>query len=103
MAFFEVAPKVLLGMEACPGSQWLARRLAAMGHDARIIPSRFVKPYVKSNKTDKPRAKNGPRSRATNLEPEGRISSRPCRQKRLTDQRPDTFTQAGASSTKTLQ
>lgn len=52
MAFFEAAPKVLIGMEACPGSQWLARRLVAMGHDARIIPARFVKPYVKSNKTD---------------------------------------------------
>ena len=52
MAFFDTAPKVLIGMEACPGSQWLARQLAAMGHDARIIPARFVKPYVKSNKTD---------------------------------------------------
>ena len=46
MAFFDAAPKVLIGMEACPGSQWLARRLAAMGHDARTIPARFVKPYV---------------------------------------------------------
>jgi transposase len=44
--------KALIGMEACPGSQWLARRLIEMGHDARIIPARFVKPYVKSNKTD---------------------------------------------------
>lgn len=52
MAFFEAAPKVLIGMEACPGSTLLARRLAAMGHDARIIPARFVKPYIKSNKTD---------------------------------------------------
>ena len=51
-SFFDVAPKVLIGMEACPGSQWLARRLIIMGHDARIIPARFVKPYVKSNKTD---------------------------------------------------
>jgi transposase len=33
MPFFEAAPKVLIGMEACPGSQWLARRLAAMGHE----------------------------------------------------------------------
>lgn len=47
--------------------------------------------------------KNGTPSRATNPEPEVRISSRPCRQKRLTDQRPDTFTQAGASPTKTFQ
>jgi transposase len=52
MAFFDAAPKALIGKEACPGSQWLARRLAAMGHDARIIPARFVNPYVKSNKTD---------------------------------------------------
>lgn len=52
MAFFDAAPKVLVGMEACPGSQWLARSLVAMGHEARIIPARFVKPYVKSNKTD---------------------------------------------------
>ncbi len=35
--------------------------------------------------------------------PMGRISSRPCHQKRLTDQTPDTFTQAGATLTKTLQ
>ncbi len=51
-SFFDLAPKTLIGMEACPGSQWLARRLIEMGHDARIIPARFVKPYVKSNKSD---------------------------------------------------
>lgn len=51
-SFFDLAPRTLIGMEACPGSQWLARRLIDMGHDARIIPARFVKPYVKSNKTD---------------------------------------------------
>ena len=51
-SFFDLAPKTLIGMEACPGSQWLARRLNEMGHDARIIPARFVKPYVKSNKSD---------------------------------------------------
>jgi transposase len=37
-------------MEACPGSQWLARKLQATGHRVRIIPAQFVKPYVKSNK-----------------------------------------------------
>jgi transposase len=31
---------------------WLARKLAASGHDVRIIPAQFVKPYVKSNKND---------------------------------------------------
>ena len=39
-------------MEACPGSHWLARKLAAMGHTVKIIPAQFVKPYVKSNKND---------------------------------------------------
>lgn len=52
LAFFASAEKQLVGMEACPGSQWLARRLIAFGHDAKIIPARFVKPYVKSNKND---------------------------------------------------
>ncbi|WP_371256478.1 transposase [Nitrobacter sp. Nb-311A] len=39
-------------METCPGAQWLARKLAAMGHTVRIIPAQFVKPFVKSNKND---------------------------------------------------
>ncbi|MEO1909762.1 MAG: transposase [Paracoccus sp. (in: a-proteobacteria)] len=52
MTFFDAAPKALVDMETCPGSQWLVRRLVAMGHDAWIILARFVKPYVKSNKTD---------------------------------------------------
>jgi transposase len=51
-SFFDLAPKVPIGMEACPGSQWLARKLIGIGHDARIISGRFVKPCVKSNKTD---------------------------------------------------
>jgi transposase len=52
LAFFEVAPRAIIGMEACPGSQWLARKLHAMGHTVRIIPAQFVKPYVKSQKND---------------------------------------------------
>jgi transposase len=52
LTFFESAEPALVGMEACPGSQWLARKLIAMGHRVRIIPAQFVKPYVKSNKND---------------------------------------------------
>jgi transposase len=52
LAFFERAERALVGMEACPGSQWLARKLQAIGHSVRIIPAQFVKPYVKSNKND---------------------------------------------------
>lgn len=52
LQFFEAAPAALIGMEACPGAQWLARKLAAFGHTVRIIPAQFVKPFVKSNKND---------------------------------------------------
>ncbi len=50
--FFSNAPQAVVRVEACPGSQWLARRLGALGHVVRIIPAQFVKPYVKSNKND---------------------------------------------------
>jgi transposase len=52
LAFFERAKPTLVGMEACPGSQWLARKLLALGHRVRIVPAQFVKPYVKSQKND---------------------------------------------------
>lgn len=52
LAFFERATPTVVGMEACPGSQWLARKLQAMGHQVRIVPAQFVKPYVKSQKND---------------------------------------------------
>lgn len=52
LQFFERAARTLVGMEACPGSQWLARKLKAFGHAVRIVPAKFVKPYVKSNKND---------------------------------------------------
>lgn len=52
LRFFEAAEPALIGMEACAGSQWLARKLIAIGHDARIIPAKFVKAYVRSNKSD---------------------------------------------------
>ena len=52
LRFFKEAAPALIGMEACPGSQWLARQLQAFGHRVRIIPAQFVKPYVKSNKND---------------------------------------------------
>ncbi len=52
LQFFERATPTIVGMEACPGSQWLARKLQTMGHTVRIVPAKFVKPYVKSNKND---------------------------------------------------
>jgi transposase len=42
----------LIGMEACCGSHHLGRKLSAQGHDVRLIPAQFVRPFVKSNKND---------------------------------------------------
>lgn len=39
-------------MESCAGSQWIARKIQAIGHKVRLIPAQFEKPYVKSNKSD---------------------------------------------------
>jgi transposase len=52
LQFFEAAAPAVVGMEACAGSQWLARKIKALGHTVRIVPAQFVKPYVKSNKND---------------------------------------------------
>src|ERR1700691_5002627 len=41
-----------IGMEACSGSHFLGRALREQGHDARLMPAQYVKPYVKTNKSD---------------------------------------------------
>jgi transposase len=45
-------PACRIGIEACSGAHYWARRLSALGHDVRLIPPQYVKPYVKRNKTD---------------------------------------------------
>ncbi|AVA25757.1 IS110 family insertion sequence transposase domain-containing protein (plasmid) [Rhizobium sp. NXC24] len=52
LQFFERAAPAIVGMESCAGSQWIARKIQALGHRVRLIPAQFVKPYVKSNKSD---------------------------------------------------
>src|SRR5580704_15829722 len=42
----------LIGMEACGGSDFLGRALREQGHDVRLMPAQYVKPYVKTNKSD---------------------------------------------------
>jgi transposase len=45
-------PPCLIGMEASCGCHHVGRRLLEFGHDVRLIPAQFVKPYVKSQKND---------------------------------------------------
>ena len=42
----------LIGMEACGGAHFLGRVLREQGHEVRLMPAQYVKPYVKTNKSD---------------------------------------------------
>jgi len=42
----------LIGMEACGGAHFLGRALRGQGHEVRLMPAQYVKPYVKTNKSD---------------------------------------------------
>ena len=59
LAFFEKQPPCLVGMEArrrlpraCATAHYWAREIAALGHEVKLMPPRYVKPYVKRNKND---------------------------------------------------
>lgn len=45
-------PACLIGMEACSGAHYFGHRFAAHGHTVRLMPAQYVKPYVKTNKSD---------------------------------------------------
>ena len=45
-------PPSLIGMEACVGAHHLSRKLQMLGHDARLMPAKYVRPYSKGQKND---------------------------------------------------
>src|SRR5512137_2344353 len=45
-------PPCLIGMEACVGAHHLSRKLQSHGHDARLMPAKYVRPYSKGQKND---------------------------------------------------
>lgn len=45
-------PSCLIGMEACAGAHHIGRQLQALGHDVRLIPAQYVKPFLKGHKND---------------------------------------------------
>ena len=49
---FANMPPCLIGMEACIGAHHLSRKLKAFGHDARLMPAKYVRPYSKGQKND---------------------------------------------------
>ena len=45
-------PPCLVGMEACVGAHHLSRQLLALGHEVKLVPGQFVKPFLKGQKND---------------------------------------------------
>src|SRR5262245_1079558 len=52
LAFFEKLQPCLVGIEACARSHHWSRELTTLGHTVRLMPSAYVKPYVKPDATD---------------------------------------------------
>ena len=53
LRFFGKLPRCLIGLEACATAHYWGRELAAIGHEVRLIPPHYVKPYVRRNKSDR--------------------------------------------------
>lgn len=51
-AYAATAPRCVVATEACAGSQYWGRVFAQAGHEVRLLPAQFVKPYVQANKND---------------------------------------------------
>jgi transposase len=52
LGFFAKLEPCLVGIEACAGAHYWARELAALGHEVRLMPPAYVKPYVRRQKND---------------------------------------------------
>ncbi len=52
LPFFAKLEPCLIGMESCSTAHHWARELSALGHDVRLIPPMYVKPYAKRGKSD---------------------------------------------------
>jgi transposase len=52
LTFFASLPPCLVGIEACSTAHHWAREISALGHEVRLMPASYVKPYVKRGKTD---------------------------------------------------
>jgi transposase len=53
LSFFANLEPCVVGMEACGSAHYWARKLSQLGHTVRLMAPQFVKPYVKTNKSDR--------------------------------------------------
>jgi transposase len=52
LTYFSKLAPCLVGTEACATAHYWAREIAALGHEVKLMPPQYVKPYVKSQKND---------------------------------------------------
>ena len=62
---FANMPPCLIGMEACVGAHHLSRKLQGLGHDARLMPAKYVRPLFEGAEERLPRRRGGCRGGAT--------------------------------------
>ena len=60
-ARFANMPPCLIGMEACVGAHHLSRKLKTFGHDARLMPAKYVRPYSKGRRMTSVTRRRSPR------------------------------------------
>ena len=64
LPFFMKLPPCLVGIEACASSHYWARELTALGHEVKLMPPAYVKPYVKRQKNGRGQCRSDLRGRA---------------------------------------
>ncbi len=52
LEFFAAQPRCVVALEACGGAHHWAREITSLGHEVKLIPPAYVKPFVKRNKND---------------------------------------------------
>jgi len=52
LKFFASLPPCLVGLEACGSAHYWAQEITVLGHEVKLIPPQYVRPFVKTNKND---------------------------------------------------
>src|SRR3954466_4425117 len=81
LEFFATLPACLVGLEACGAAPYWARELTRLGHQVRLMPPQYVRPYVKTNKHDAADAEIQHRGRHRHLRVAHRVFPRSVSQR----------------------